>query len=222
MKKLLFCVISLALVTNLFSATKKTGWEQNGLKGKVKECIKIDYAVKNKSGNDVKEAAGKTICLYDDRGRLIEQTEYNATGALTDKSIYKYRYDDNGNPVECVFYNADEILTGKSIFNPKICIRNRKIRERGVKNVEALKGYKVEPETTEPGFERVPSRSMLIMAHLGEWNECLLSARFNVSTLPPFHPSTLPPFHPSTFRSAPRPSTPRLLDSSTLDSPSAF
>jgi len=29
-------------------------------------------------------------------------------------------------------------------------------------------------ETPEREFEKVPSRSLLIMALLGEWNECLL------------------------------------------------
>jgi len=39
-----------------------------------------------------------------------------------------------------------------------------------LKWLETLKGYNVTPETTEPEFEKVPSRSLLIMARLGEWN----------------------------------------------------
>jgi hypothetical protein len=49
-----------------------------------------------------------------------------------------------------------------------------------------LKGYKVDQETPEPEFEKSPSRSLLIMARLGEWYDCLLSARCNVSTLQRF------------------------------------
>jgi hypothetical protein len=52
--------------------------------------------------------------------------------------------------------------------------------------VTRLQGYKVEPETAEPEFERVPSRSLLIMARLGEWNECQLPALCNVLTLQRF------------------------------------
>jgi hypothetical protein len=53
---------------------------------------------------------------------------------------------------------------------------------KGVREVTRLKGYKEDPETPEPEFETAPSRSLLIMAQLRERNECLLSARFNVST----------------------------------------
>jgi hypothetical protein len=43
-----------------------------------------------------------------------------------------------------------------------------------LKWLETLKGYKVEPETLDPEFEKAPSRSLMIMARLEEWNECLL------------------------------------------------
>jgi hypothetical protein len=49
--------------------------------------------------------------------------------------------------------------------------------------VTRLQGYKVDPETPEPELEKEPSRSLLFMTRLGEWNECLLSPRCNVSTL---------------------------------------
>ena len=50
MKKSLVIVLSFILLANAFSATKKTGWEQDRLKGKVKESIEINYDVKNKDG----------------------------------------------------------------------------------------------------------------------------------------------------------------------------
>jgi hypothetical protein len=68
-------------------------------------------------------------------------------------------------------------------FSTGLCNRNAKVRERGVKMVRNVKRLKVNPETTEPEFEKVPSRSLLIMARLGEWNDFLLSARCNVSTV---------------------------------------
>jgi hypothetical protein len=42
--------------------------------------------------------------------------------------------------------------------------------------VETLQGYKVDPETPDPEFEKPPSRSLLIMARLGELYKCAVSA----------------------------------------------
>jgi hypothetical protein len=56
----------------------------------------------------------------------------------------------------------------------------------------------VEPETLEPEFEKAPSRSLMIMARIGEWNECLLQP---FVTFQPFngfnHPTTHHPGEPS-------------------------
>ena len=57
MKKSLIFILSFLLVANVFSAPKKTGWEKDGLKGKVKEMIVIDYDVMD--GKDVKEITEK-------------------------------------------------------------------------------------------------------------------------------------------------------------------
>ena len=122
MKKLLVCFLSLAMVSSVFSATKKTGWEEDGLKGKVKEKITVDYEVKknklgevrkNKSGEDVKKVTRKYISKYDDNGNKIEEAWY-AKGALTSKSVFKY--DDKGNQIERAGYNPDGDLFVKSIF----------------------------------------------------------------------------------------------------------
>ena len=66
-----------------------------------------------------------------------------------------------------------------------------------LKWLEKLQCYKVDPETPLPEFEKAPSRIMLIMARFGEWNECLLSAHFNVLTLQRCnHPTTHHPGEP--------------------------
>jgi hypothetical protein len=57
-----------------------------------------------------------------------------------------------------------------------------------LKWLETLQGYKVDQETPEPEFEKVPSRSLLIMARLGVGNDCLLSVLCNFSTLQLFNP----------------------------------
>ena len=61
MKKSLVVILSFLLVANAFSATKKTGWELIGVKGKVKEMSKITCAVKNIQGEEVKEFKVKSI-----------------------------------------------------------------------------------------------------------------------------------------------------------------
>ena len=73
------------------------------------------------------------------------------------------------------------------MINPKIASGTGRSGKGELKWLETLKGYKVESETPEPEFDMMPSRSMLIMARLGEWNECLLSALCNVSTLQLFN-----------------------------------
>ena len=123
MKKLLVGVLFLMLVSSVFSATKKTGWEEDGLKGKVKEKITVDYEVKknklgevrkNKSGEDVKKVTRKYIPKYDDNGKMIEHAIYNAKGDLIGKFIPKY--DDKGKLVESASYNEKGDLTQKNIW----------------------------------------------------------------------------------------------------------
>jgi hypothetical protein len=72
------------------------------------------------------------------------------------------------------------------ILNPKIALGTGRSGKGELKRLETLQGYKVDPETPYPEFEKPPSRSLLIMARLGEWNKCLLSARCNVSTFQRF------------------------------------
>ena len=65
MKKSLACFLLLTLAFSVVSAAKKTGWEEDGLKGRVKELITIDYVIKNKFGENVQEITGKSIYRYD-------------------------------------------------------------------------------------------------------------------------------------------------------------
>ena len=46
----------------------------------------------------------KLICKYDEKGKRVEGIRYNANGDLTDKSIYKY--DDKGNEIEYSDYDG--------------------------------------------------------------------------------------------------------------------
>jgi hypothetical protein len=71
-------------------------------------------------------------------------------------------------------------------MNPKSALGTRRSGKGELKWLDTLKGYKVESETPEPEFEKAPSRSLMIMARIGEWYDCLLSARCNVLTLQRF------------------------------------
>ncbi len=141
MKKLLVGVLSLVLVFNVFSATKKTVWAEYvtklslqcsanffeigdnelelrrmyiELKGKVKERTKIDYVIVKKFGENVKEITGKTIFKYETNGKRIENAEYDVNGTLTFKTVFKY--DAKGNPAEKAIYDAKGILSRKNIL----------------------------------------------------------------------------------------------------------
>ena len=59
-------------------------------------------------------------------------------------------------------------------FIPKFALGTRRSGKGELKWLETLQRYKVDPETPESEFEKEPSRSLLIMARLGEWNKCLL------------------------------------------------
>ena len=123
MKKLLVGVLSLLLVLNVFSATNKTDLEINGLKGKVKEWIQINYDIKNKVDGDVKKPASKYINKYDNKGNLVEWALYYKDGPLTWKAILKY--DDKGNKFEEARYNGKGLLYCKNI--PKYDVRGNLI-----------------------------------------------------------------------------------------------
>ena len=89
-----------------------TGWEKDGLKGKVKEHIEIYYKVQH-----VKEMESKTISKYDVKGNKTEVTCYNienANESLLGKDVFKY--DNNGNMIEQVRHKADRALAMKIIL----------------------------------------------------------------------------------------------------------
>lgn len=113
MKKSLVFLLSFLLISSVFSDTK-TGWGQDGLKGKVKERTVIQYAVTNNSGESVKRLKSKSTDKYDERGIRVGSVEYDFEG-ITILNVY----NENGNMIqraEPPISNADETLKSKSIF----------------------------------------------------------------------------------------------------------
>ena len=109
MKISLAILLSFLLISNVFSDTK-TGWEQDGLKGKVKERAVIRYAVTNNSGEDVKKIKNKSIYRYDDMGNRVELIQDSEE--ITSPDVHEEKGDNvqKGEPPTCV---ADETLKSK-------------------------------------------------------------------------------------------------------------
>lgn len=101
-------------VANMRSSTKKTGWELEGLKGKVKEHAMTLYDIRNKAGKDVKEISIKAVFKYNKKGNRTEGAYFDADGVLMKK--YIARYDGRCNQTEGAWYNADGSLFRKDVF----------------------------------------------------------------------------------------------------------
>ena len=109
MKISLVILLSFLIISNVFSDTK-TGWEQDGLKGKVKERTVIQYAVTNNSGEDVKKIKSKSIYRYDDMGNRVELIQDSE--GITPPDVHEDKGDkvQKCEPPTCV---ADETLKSK-------------------------------------------------------------------------------------------------------------
>lgn len=122
----------------------KTGYSDNSLigdeyledtlSGRVKSIIEYQYSLN--STND-KELDHKTIRIFDEQGRIIEDADtaygsiskyvfkYDNNGKLTNKDYYRWKfliarevyiYDDYDNIAKIEEYNHKEILVRKTIF----------------------------------------------------------------------------------------------------------
>ena len=96
------------LILSSASDQPKTGWEKDGLKGKVK-VVNL-YSVKQQGRRLVKDKL-KSSYSYDINGNKIEQKTYTEEGKLCSRNIYKY--DDNGNMTEECDYDSTANLEYK-------------------------------------------------------------------------------------------------------------
>ena len=111
---LLTLLVALLTVMPGQAATKKkTGWQEQGLKGNVKTVTTSSYEIKLVFGESKQVLRSKVIYKYDATGNMIEQAYYNADGSLSFKYIAKY--DAAGSKIEEAYYNADGSLSGKYI-----------------------------------------------------------------------------------------------------------
>ncbi len=133
MKKSLVIILSFLLISNLFSeTTKKTGWEEDGLKGNVKERTVIQYTVTNNSGEDVKKIKSKSIYRYDDKGDRVELIQNDSPG-ITSPDVHEEKGDmvQKGEPSTCV---AGETLKSKNDKSRKYIIKYDNMGNRETEN----------------------------------------------------------------------------------------
>jgi len=139
MKKYFIFILLLSVLLLNAVDKKKTGWEENGLKGKVKEYTIIEYKFTEKFGIMEKEQSSKIIRKYDYKGNVIEKVEYKLDGDLDFKWIFKY--DNKGNFIEYAKYNSDGSLDSKHIL--KYDNKGNRIEEAKYKSDESLDSKRI-------------------------------------------------------------------------------
>lgn len=101
----------------------KTGWEMDGLKGKVRQKTAEAFSVKMVFGKPELKSIGKMVAVYDNNGNKIEQAMYSTSGLLTNKYTFKYSKSGSDNTKEERFvYDGSMTLTAKteSVYDSKM------------------------------------------------------------------------------------------------------
>lgn len=111
------------VMTDIYGQNKKTDVEKAGLKGKVKSVHHIIYEAIEKfgeitKGEEVEYSSfsndSNVSNVFDDKGNMIEDNNYNSDGSLITKWISKY--DDKGNMIESNEYNSDGSFSCKYTY----------------------------------------------------------------------------------------------------------
>jgi len=96
MKKLLFTLVLSLLFTVLAYTANQMNREQVGLIGQVQVITTEEAKISHKFGEWVEKSRIKVSRhVYDIKGNLTEQTEYDDDGSVDKKQVYAY--DDKGN-----------------------------------------------------------------------------------------------------------------------------
>lgn len=111
MRNFITIVLSILSLTIICSgyAFAETGWDKEGLKGKVKEVR--EYGMK-KPGGIKKKGSLLNSRSFDAKGNKVEQCYYYDDDSLNYKDVYKY--DSNNNMIEECWYMADSSLSEKT------------------------------------------------------------------------------------------------------------
>jgi len=125
MRKRLFLIAILILISILLAAAPKTDWQTDQILGKVK-CLKMDYAAFNYNAQGYRQSiiyggsdnySGDTMYTYDSSNHLLSSVSHNAyheeNGRIT------YTYDSSGLLLTMVSKGTDDDETKKYEYNGK-------------------------------------------------------------------------------------------------------
>jgi len=151
MKKLFFTSIFIAAaMASAFSQNiKKTDWEYDGLKGKVKSVTEISYEEIDASGKITKGKKRTNVYKYDENGNIIESSCYFYRNLY---SQFIYKYDEKGNLIKKNTYEFDGILHNEFIY--KYDDNGNQIQESNYKanvNLDWRYNYKIIYEYDDTG-----------------------------------------------------------------------
>jgi len=96
--------------TQSVSDNKKTAWELDGLKDKVKSLSAVSYQVIDTlglvtKGNAIDDMYGNTFIKYNDKGKWVEYRSYTPEG--NNRWAELPTFDKKGNWIEEIDYNGD-------------------------------------------------------------------------------------------------------------------
>ena len=118
MKKLLFTLVLSLLFTVLAYTANQMNREQVGLIGQVQVITTEEAKISHKFGEWVEKSRIKVSRhVYDIKGNLTEQTEYDDDGSVDKKQVYAY--DDKGNLTEKTEYDDDGSIDEKWVYTYK-------------------------------------------------------------------------------------------------------
>ena len=130
MKRLfLLAAVTFIVACNSLSTTdvkivvpQRQGWDNEiPLYGDVESVTISEYGVEDKFGEVVKgDLESRVIVKFNEKGDVIEGTQYNSDGSLDSKYIYKY--DSKGNIIECTKYRG-EIMIPEGLYEYIIVYR---------------------------------------------------------------------------------------------------
>ncbi len=96
---------------NKSSENTRNSWGNDGIKGKVKNRVDLEY---NVIGEQKEVLKRKTVYVYNEDGNKIEISEYNADDSSRMRTIFTY--DNSGNKIEELVFVPASVLHSKSIY----------------------------------------------------------------------------------------------------------
>ena len=118
MKKIILAILSVLRLVSCKQSEKKNDLTEENLKGKVKSIKETLYEAVDKFGQIEKgNWFNNYFTIYDKKGNIIEENDYDSDGSLNSKTTYKY--DEKGNKIEENDYDSDGRLDSKTTYKYK-------------------------------------------------------------------------------------------------------